>query len=151
MYHFILFIHSWIRWIILILGIIVILRSFYGWIGKKDYTRLDNRSSVILLGFFHLQLLLGLLLYLFLSPITKTVFQDFSAAMQNNTLRYWGVEHVFIMLLAIVIAQLGRIRIKKAHADKNKFRNSAIYFTLALMLIVSSIPWNQAERLFRGI
>jgi uncharacterized membrane protein YidH (DUF202 family) len=72
-------------------------------------------------------------------------------AMKDSQLRYWAVEHIFIMIFSIVIAQVGRIRIKRAHSSINKHKNAAIYFTLAFILILSRIPWDQSIRLFRGI
>jgi hypothetical protein len=151
MYQFTLFIHSWLRWLLLVLAIVVIIRAFYGWFGNRDFLKTDNTSTLILISLFHIQLILGLLLYLFLSPITKGAFQDFGVAMKDSQLRYWAVEHIFIMILSIIIAQIGRIRIKKAHSDRAKFRSSAIYFTLAMVLIISRIPWNETTRMFRGL
>ncbi len=150
MYYTTLFIHSWLRWFLLIGLLIVIVRSIYGWTGNRDFQKWDNISSISLVALFHIQLVIGLILYLFLSPITTGAFQDFGAAMKDSQMRYWAVEHIFIMLLSIVIAQIGRIQIKKSHADKNKFKNSTIYFLLALVLMLSRIPWDQA-RLFRDL
>jgi heme A synthase len=150
MYPTLIFIHSWLRWGILILGIVVILKAYIGWIGNKKYLKSDNTLSLFLMALFHTQLVFGLLLYLFFSPITRSAFQDFGAAMKDSQLRYWAVEHSFIMILSVLIAQFGRIRTKKAHSALNKHRNTAIYFTMALILIVSRIPWDQATRLFRG-
>jgi hypothetical protein len=151
MYPFLLFIHSWLRWILLLLAVVVIIRAFYGWIENKDFTGTDNKSTIYLVALFHLQLVIGLILYFFLSPITTGAFQDFGMAMKYSALRYWAVEHIFIMLLSIVIAQVGRVQIRKAHADRSKFRNSAIYFTLALVLILSRIPWTESSRMIRGL
>ena len=151
MYHFVLFLHSWLRWVLLIFLVVVIVRSFYGWIRNKDFNQRDDRSTLFLVALFHIQLLLGLILYFFLSPVTKTAFHDFGTAMKDSYLRYWAVEHIFIMILSVIIAQIGRVKIKKAHADRAKFRNGVIYFTLALVLIISRIPWNEAGRMFRGL
>lgn len=150
MYTFLLFIHSWLRWILLLLGIIVLIRSYTGWFGNQMYSKSDNRMSMILVSLFHAQLILGLLLYFFYSPIVKSAFQDFGLAMKDSQLRYWAVEHVFVMFFSIVIAQFGRFRIKKVHSAVNKHRNSAIYFTMAFILIISRIPWDQAHRMLRG-
>lgn len=150
MYPILLFIHSWIRWILLLVAVFVILRGFFGWIKYSDFTNADNKSTIYLLALFHLQLVIGLLLYFFFSPITTGAFEDFGMAMKYSSIRYWAVEHIFIMLLAIIIAQIGRIKIKKANSDRAKFRNSAIYFTLAIILILSRIPWTETSRLFRG-
>jgi hypothetical protein len=151
MYSLLIFLHSWLRWILLILGLIVLVKSYIGWFGNKNYLKSDNTMSIILVAIFHIQLILGLLLYFFYSPLVKSAFQDFGLAMQDSQLRYWAVEHIFIMILSIVIAQFGRIRIKKVHQAVGKHRNAAIYFSMAYILILSRIPWDQAERLFRGI
>lgn len=150
MYHFVLFLHSWLRWVLLIFLAVVIIRFLYGWIQNKGFNKQDNRSTIFLVVLFHIQLLLGLTLYFILSPLIKGAFHDFGAAMKDNHLRYWAIEHIFIMALSVVIAQIGRIKIKKAHADRAKFRNGVIYFILAMVLIISRIPWSEAGRMFRG-
>ena len=151
MYSTLLFIHSWLRWALLLVGIIVIIRAFTGWFGKKDYLKSDDALSISLIALFHIQLILGLLLFLFFSPIVNTALQNFSAAMKDQQLRFWTLEHSSIMILSIFIAQFGRIKIKKASLAVDKFRNEAIYFTLAYILILSRIPWDQNVRMFRGI
>jgi hypothetical protein len=84
--------------------------------------------------------LLGLLLYLFLSPFTSLAFDDFGAAMRNSALRFWAVEHVLGMLIGIALAHIGRARIARAAAAR-KHRLAAIFFGLALLAILVSIPW----------
>jgi heme A synthase len=150
MYHFVLFLHSWLRWVLLIFLAVVIIRFLYGWIQNKNFNQQDNRSTIFLIVLFHIQLLLGLMLYFILSPLIKGAFHDFGAAMKDNHLRYWAMEHIFIMVLSVVIAQIGRIKIKKAYSDRAKFRNGVIYFILAMVLIVSRVPWSEAGRMFRG-
>ena len=151
MYQIILFIHSWIRWFILLMSIIVIIKSFIGWQRNLDYKKADNLMSVILVSLYDVQLLLGLLLYFVLSPITSAALMDFGNAMKNPELRFWGVEHIFVMILAIVVAHLGRSFAKKAPDKKAKFRIQGIYFLLAFILVISRIPWHDSARLFRGI
>jgi hypothetical protein len=151
MYSLLIFIHSWLRWILLLLGLFVIIRSYAGWFGKKNYLKSDRSISLVLISLFHTQLILGLLLYFFYSPVVHSAFQNFGAAMKDSQLRYWAVEHLFIMIFSVIIAQFGHIRIKKTHAALSKHRNAAIYYTMAFILIVSRIPWAQTNRLFRGI
>jgi len=151
MYSLLIFMHSWLRWILLLLGIIVIIKSYIGWFGNKTYLKSDRSMSIILVALFHTQLILGLLLYFLYSPLVNSAFQNFGAAMKDSQLRYWAVEHSFLMILSIMIAQFGQIRIKKSHAAIAKHRNAAIYFTMAFILIISRIPWDQTVRLFRGM
>lgn len=148
MYPYLLFAHSWLRWLILLFAVIVILTSLQGWLSKKNYTKSDNRNAAIFVGFMHLQLLLGLILY-FISPFVK--LDDFGKVMGNSQDRFWAVEHISIMILAVIIAQLGRTFSKKAKTDLKKHRTMAIYTIISLVLILSLIPWNEAGRLFRGL
>ncbi len=151
MFEILQFVHSWLRWIVLILGIYVIIKSFMGWKGNKVYEKTDNALSGAFMGTLHLQLLIGLALYAVYSPIVQGAFNDFGAAMKDSAIRYWAVEHILIMVIAIVIAQIGRIKSKKAITDALKFKKAAIFYLIALLLMLSRIPFGEAERLFRGL
>lgn len=140
MYTGFLHLHNLLRYVVVILLIIAVVKSFIGWLGKKEYTPGDNKVSLFLLISSHLQLLTGLVLY-FISPIVETALSDFGAAMKDPVLRFWGVEHIASMVIAIAIITLGRIMAKKGRSDAAKFRRQAIYFFLGMVLIFSSIPW----------
>ena len=151
MYEFLLIIHSWVRWIVLVLGVIIIIQGYTGWKGDLPFTKGHNTRSAIFVGSFHLQLLLGLLLYFVFSPIIDIAFQDFGAAMKNSELRFWAVEHILMMVLAAVLAQIGRIKIKRADTDGQKHKQAFLWFLAALVLVLSRIPWSEAGRLLRGL
>lgn len=148
MYEFFLSIHSWVRWVILLLALIVILKSFFGWKKKSTYGKADNAMSAALIGCFHLQLLLGLALYFFLSPITQGALQDFGAAMGNAAQRYWAVEHILAMIIGVAVAQIGRTKSKKAISDNKKFKTQFIFYLIALIIILSRIPFDEIHRLY---
>ncbi|MEQ9298859.1 MAG: hypothetical protein RIF33_09860 [Cyclobacteriaceae bacterium] len=149
MYDFFLIVHSWLRWITLLLAVVVIFKSYAGWFVGGTYSRGDNGLAASFVGTLHLQLLIGLVLYVFLSPITSAAFQDFGAAMKDSAVRYWAVEHIFVMIIGIIIAQVGRTKAKKSYGDVKKFRTQAIFFTIAILLILSRIPFAESGRLFR--
>ncbi|MDX2305268.1 MAG: hypothetical protein NW226_20830 [Microscillaceae bacterium] len=149
MYFTTLFIHSWLRWVVLILAIWVIIRSLSAWLGKKDYLASDNRLAIFFIAFMHLQLVIGLILYFVYSPMGLAAFQQgMGSVMKNGAVRYWAVEHIFTMVVAVVLAQIGRTRSKRAVNPIAKHKNLAIFTILALLLILSRIPWETA-RLFR--
>lgn len=150
-YEILLYTHSWLRWAVLILALWVIFRSFSGWFGRKKYLAGDNKAAVFFVASMHLQLVIGLLLYFVFSPIVQTAFQDFGAAMKNSAVRYWAVEHIFVMVLAVVLVQVGRIISKKSKTDRQKHKQMAVYSLIALVLMLSRIPWNEAGRMFRGL
>jgi hypothetical protein len=135
--------HNLIRWILLILLVFVLFRSWTGWLGKGSYQKIDKITGGILVGFTHLQLIIGLLLYFVFSPITQAAFQNMGAAMKDANLRFYAVEHILIMIIAVVLIQLGRTFSKKAKTDEEKHKKVAIYTTIALVLILSRMPnWN---------
>ena len=88
-----------------------------------------------------IQLLLGLLLYFVFSPITKTAFQDFGAAMADSELRYFAVEHLLMMVIAVVLVHIGRALSRRADTDNSKYKRAAIFFTLSLLVVLAAIPW----------
>jgi hypothetical protein len=140
MYTTVLLIHSWLRWAVILAGLFAIFRGMGGWSGLKVWTRVDERAGFWFMATLDLQVVLGLGLYLFLSPFTAAAFDDFGGSMGNAALRYWAVEHTAGMILGVVLAHVGRIRTRKAAAAK-KHRAAAIFYGLALLVILASIPW----------
>jgi len=146
MYEIILTIHSWNRRLILILGIIAILFAYNGWKSKRIFSPLDNLMGTTFMSALHLQLLFGLLLYFVFSPKTAYALAHFSEAMKDSKLRYFAMEHGFIMIIAIGIAQFGRIMIHKTHDPKLKHKRSFIYFAIALLLILLMVPFGNSQQ-----
>lgn len=130
MYGIVLIIHSWLRWAVLAAGIAAVARG-----GARDSS--TGRWFTILLD---VQMLIGLLLYFVLSPFTTAALDDFGAAMKNPQLRFFAVEHVFGMVIAIALAHIGAGKIKKAQAER-RARLAMIFYGLALVAILASIPW----------
>ena len=143
MYEIILAIHNLIRWVALILLIVTTVSAFIGWLGKREWAERDRKFGVFTTIALDTQLLLGLILYFFLSPLTRTALQDFGAAMGVADLRFFGLEHVVYMILALVLAHIGSALSKKAPDSKGKFRRAAIFFGLALLLVLLGIPWGR--------
>ena len=140
MYSAILVIHSWLRWVVLIAGLIAIVRGFSGWSGVKSWRPSDDRAGFWFITTLDIQLLLGLWLYFFLSPFTTQALSDFGSAMRSPGMRFWAVEHVFGMVVGIALAHIGRARVRKVDSYR-KHRTAAIFFGLALLAVLASIPW----------
>lgn len=136
MYSLVLALHSWLRWValaVLVLSFVLALR--------KDNSLLARKASLFTLISFHLQLVLGLLLYAGLSPITAAAFADFGAAMKDAVSRFWAVEHLAGMILAVVLVSLGHILGKKAPDDGAASKRRLIFFGAGLLLTLLLIPW----------
>lgn len=126
--------HSGLRWLVLIFLLLAIIKSFGGWFGKKPFKKTDNLIAILLISFTHIQALIGLALY-FMGG-WGIVFGNMSIIKGNDVFRFWSLEHLFIMLTAVVLITLGRIKSKKAATDAAKHRNGALFYSLALLLII---------------
>lgn len=144
MYSFILTLHNIMRWLVLIFGVLAVLRGFYGWFGKKEWASIDDRLGLGFTSTMDIQLLLGLLLYFVFSPITKAAFQDMGAAMADASLRFFAVEHLLMMVIAVIIVHVGRALSKRATTDTGKHKRAALLYALGLLLVLASIPWERA-------
>jgi hypothetical protein len=141
MYSIFLPLHSILRWLLVIAALAAVGRAFAGWLGKKAWNKTDDRLGVAFTSLMDLQLLVGLILYGFLSPITQTAFQNFGGAMGNAVMRFFAVEHIFMMVIAVVLSHIGRSLSKKGASDLLKHRRAAIWFGLALLVVLVAIPW----------
>lgn len=143
MYTGLLHTHSMLRWLMLAVLVLALILAIIGWISTKKWTRLDSITGLLSTIIADLQLLVGLILYFFVSPITETALSDFGMAMKNADLRFFAVEHFLLMIIAIVLIHVGRSKAKKATTDLKKHRISAIYYGISLLLILAGIPWER--------
>jgi hypothetical protein len=149
-----LFLHSWLRWIVLLAGIFAVVRAIGGTNGKRPWTAAEGTPGLYFVSALDLQLLIGLALYLVFSPTVKAAFGNIGGAMRNPELRFFVVEHFLGMLIAVVLAHVGRVRSKKAQTDAARFKSAAIFYGLALIIILALIPWPgmaAGRPLFRGL
>jgi hypothetical protein len=140
MYEILLSLHSYLRWIITILAIFVIIKAILGIVNKSEFTNGDSKSGLFFMISCDIQLLVGLILYFWASPITTAAFADFGSAMKDKELRFWAVEHITGMLIAWLLVHIGRARSKKG-TDLAKHKSSLIFYGLAILIIIATIPW----------
>jgi hypothetical protein len=129
-------IHHYNRYALLAVLLFVIGRSVAGWLSRKPYTSLDNSLGGTLVGLAHLQLLTGLIQYFVTSTYTKAAMADMGAAMKNPLLRYFAVEHLTAMLIAVILIQVGRSSSRRKADGTARHKTMAIYTGIALLLIV---------------
>lgn len=140
MYSALLVLHSILRWVVLVAGVVAAGRGIAGWRGRT-WTPADRLAGLIFMIALDIQLLIGLVLYLFLSPTVSAAFVNIGAAMRDPSLRFFVVEHAFGMLIAITLAHIGSIRIRKAADSTRRHRSAAVFYGLALVIVLLSIPW----------
>ena len=144
MYTTLQFLHSYWAYLVLLIVTLATLNALVGFFAKKEYSPKDFRISLFALIVSHLQLLLGLALY-FVSPLGMKLISSngMGAVMKDSEMRLNVVEHPMMMILMVVFITIGYSKHKKKLVSTPKFKMLAIFYTIALILMLSRIPWNQ--------
>ena len=131
--------HSIGRWVVLFILLIAIFRSLAA--GNRNYTNTDQKVGLFLTIAADLMLVIGLILY-FTGTFGYTQLSGgMGTAMKNGISRYWGIEHQVGMLAAIILMHIGKAQGKNNLPHSSKHRRTAIFYILALIIIIISIPW----------
>lgn len=141
MYPILLPLHSLFRWLVLIALFVAVFRAYRGRIRKYAFSAFDNTIKILTVKIVQVQFCIGIALYL-LSPIAKYFLNNFSTAIHLREIRFFGLEHITMMVLAVGIITIGADKIDKAQNDHQKYRIMAMWFTIALLMILTSIPWS---------
>jgi hypothetical protein len=135
----VLVLHNFLRWGVLIFGLWTLLNSFTGVFSKRAYTANDNRSNLLFMIFCDIQLLVGLILYFTNSWFDR--LKDLGNNMKDPVNRFFTMEHMSLMILAWILVHVGRASVKRADTDAAKHKRMLIFFGIAILLILISIPW----------
>jgi hypothetical protein len=141
MYHIVLALHNLVRWAVIGAGLWAVIRFWRGWMGRAIWTHRDATAAKVWVAALDVQFVLGILLYAILSPLTHRAFGDLGAAMRDPATRYFVVDHEAIMIVAIAIAHVASVRVKRATTDSARFQTAAIWFGVALAAIIGFVPW----------
>lgn len=139
MYTGIFHLHSFLPYIFLSLLLISVLVFWIKKFGNKDFSKSDKQLALFTLILAHTQATIGLVIY-FLSPITQAAFENSSELMSNETYRFYAIEHALVMVIAVVLITMGYSKSKKKEGSA-KFKGLAIFYSFALVLILSRLPW----------
>nr|WP_298990206.1 hypothetical protein [uncultured Polaribacter sp.] len=133
-------IHSYWAYIVLIILVIAVVNAFVGIFKKKEFKSTDLRLGLFTLIVSHIQLLIGLAWY-FMSPYFNQLISNTSEVMKTKEIRLLALEHPVMMIIAITLITIGWSKHKKKTPSTAKFKTFAIFYGLALLLILSRIPW----------
>jgi hypothetical protein len=140
-YAFTLLTHSYLRWLIVAVGLLLLARTALGWARSSNWVEADERLHTIFVALIDTQFTLGIVMYLFLSPISHAFFAQPGLGMKQPVLRFFGMEHAVAMVVAVSIVHIGRSRSKKAATPRLRQSRTCISVLVALLLIAVSIPW----------
>ncbi len=133
--------HSGLRWIVLILLLAAVINGLMKMNSGKDYSSTDRKIGTFALIFTHIQILIGAVLY-FLSD--KISYGE--GWMANSSTRFYGMEHIVMMVLAAILITVGNSKVKRHDTAKGKFKTTWIFYGIGLLFILAAIPWP-----FRGL
>lgn len=125
--------HSFLRWVLLILMVLLVSKAIVG--GAKRFFEKDRKLALFTMVVAHIQLLIGFALYFMRG------YHELIGEMSNAVIRFKTLEHPAGMLLAIILITMGYGRVKRGSTDSAKFKAVKVFFGLALIIILISIPW----------
>jgi hypothetical protein len=143
-------IHNIMRWVIIILAAIALFRAYRGLLGKREWLELDRKTGVFFNAALDMQLLLGIILWIFGNWGIKAFDLAASGGDNRMSILYFALEHPIAMLVAVILAHVGTASAKRIQDSIARHKKVAIFFTLAVIIILVSIPWTQRP-LFPGI
>lgn len=134
-------IHSVLRWAVLLGGLAAIVQAGLSLATAGSFDKRHKLTNLAFMIFVDVQLLLGLVLYVGLSPSTQIAFADFGAAMKDGVLRFWAVEHITGMLVGTVAVHIGYFFAKRGKVARSKHIWTLVGMGIGLLAILASIPW----------
>ncbi|MCC6168097.1 MAG: hypothetical protein IT329_12800 [Caldilineaceae bacterium] len=141
MYALVLGLHNLLRWVVILAALYLLFRTYSGLFGRRAFTGQDAAAARWFTISLDVQVLVGLLLYFVLSPVTRAALANFGAAMSDSQMRFFAVEHSLMMIVAVILGHIGTAQVRKAADDRTKFVRSAIWYTIAILVILAAVPW----------
>lgn len=125
---FVLILHNIMRWVVVLLAVYALVRMYRGLFGKGEFVEGDRKALSWFSISLDIQLVLGLVLYI-------------GGRWWQNSIRFFAMEHISIMIVAVILAHLAVVFAKRAQTSPGKFKRGAIYATLAVLAVLIGIPW----------
>lgn len=137
---FFLLLHSLLRWLVLLSLLYAIFRAYRGFSKGLAFSKTDNSVRHWTATIAHIQLIAGMILYI-QSPVTSYFWRNFAEAIRQVNTTFFGLVHISLMLIAIVLITIGSALAKRKQSDPEKFRTMLIWFSAGLLIILLAIPW----------
>ncbi|MEM6429684.1 MAG: hypothetical protein AAF708_10630 [Deinococcota bacterium] len=141
MYVFLLVLHNFLRWVVLLSAVAALVAVYRGIIQKRSWGTFERASGIAFTSSYGLQIVLGLVLYV-ISPLgMRALGMLMTTDIREVEVVFFGAFHIFVMILAFVPAQLGYSLSKRAEANGRKYMWAAVGYSLGTLGILVAIPW----------
>jgi hypothetical protein len=140
MQSFIITLHSYLAWAVLLLVVFTLGLAANVLLGKKTWTAAQQKWAFYAMLAVHIQLLIGLIVY-FVSPYGLNNLSG--ATMKDSAMRLLALEHPLINIIGILMITIGHGKAKRALGTAGASKTILIYYGIGILLILSRIPWNQ--------
>ncbi len=139
MYSTVKMLHSYWAYLVFFMLVVATINALYKTFTNKEYEARDFRISLFTLIVSHIQFLIGIILW-----FVSDYFGEMSMGeiMKNSAIRNVAVEHPVAMLLAIAFITIGYSKHKKKLTSTKKLKTIAIFYSIALILVLAKIPWS---------
>ncbi len=135
--------HSGWAYVTLLILIVAVVNAIIGLTSKREFQEKDLRIPLFTLIVSHIQLIIGFIAFFMSAQFAFLRENGMGVSMTHPEIRLFIVEHPLINIVAIIFITIGFSKHKTRTTDQAKFKTIAIYYGIALLLILSRIPWNQ--------
>jgi vacuolar-type H+-ATPase subunit I/STV1 len=119
-------VHSYWRWVVLLVGLASIVLSVISLTGNRPWDALSDRLAMYFTIAMDVQLLIGIIVWI--------VEQRWSGDL------FLGYIHPLAMIGAVALAHVGRARADRATDSRDKGRQATIFFVASFVVILVAIP-----------
>lgn len=145
-YQITLFLHSWLRWPVMLLLLATLIISLYGWLSKKTFTDKHQKLFAFYSGMLGIQGITGLVLFFVTSPITTYIlYHNIKGITSDPGITFFTLRHPLSMFIAVLICNAGKKRAGKSLLPAVKFRTWFIFTLIVFLVVMANIPWPSME------
>src|SRR4051812_46272799 len=142
----VLILHSFTRWAVLASSVAMALGGLTGAVWNRAWGVRDRVIARVFVASVDLQVLLGLSLYLGVSPIARAARALWASAglvalWSEHELRFFGILHPALMLLAACITHASWLAARRTERAGERHRRLGSGAALALAVFLAAIPW----------
>jgi hypothetical protein len=128
----VLFAHSILRWAVLVSAAWAAFSARSGLLDGRAFTRKARVPGVVLAAVADLQLLLGLSMWLWLSP---------NAITAGGRSHYWTFVHPLAGIAVVALVHVGSVKSRRMLDDAGRWRTAYRFYLAALIVAVLAVPW----------